>query len=218
MKKRIIPTCVSSSCLNSVINEVATNHSHANFEIQNFDRDNYFKNEMSFIIVDEEIFNEIIKKKVFFEKLVLIKKSNKTINNYSNESEIISLNIPFRFRDLYEIISNRLELMLSQKERTQEFKNFTYDSRIRTLFNKNLSIRFTEKESYIFEYMLLNSDIYITKKVLLEKIWSYSEEIDTHTLETHIYSLRKKIAKNLTLQNLISFEEKKGYFLNKDLL
>ena len=66
--------------------------------------------------------------------------------------------------------------------------------------------------------MLLHCNKYISKKVLLKEIWSYSDEIDTHTLETHIYSLRKKIAKNSTLKNLINFEEKKGYFLNKDLL
>ena len=55
-------------------------------------------------------------------------------------------------------------------------------------------------------------------KILLKEIWSYSEGIDTHTLETHIYSLRKKIADNLTLKNLINFEEKKGYFLDKNIL
>ena len=218
MEKRIIPTCIANSRLNSVITEVVSNHSKKDFEIKNFDRVNFFKNELSFVIVDEDIYFEILKQKVFFEQLILIKTSNKNINNYSNGLEIISVNIPFRFNDLYEIISNRLNLMLSQKERVQEFEIFTYDPRIRTLFNKNFSIRFTEKESNIFEYMLLNCNKYITKKVLLEKIWSYSEDIDTHTLETHIYSLRKKIAKNLTLKNLINFEEKKGYFLNKNLL
>lgn len=218
MEKRIIPTCIANSRLNSLITEVVSNHSKKDFEIKNFDRVNFFKNELSFVIVDEDIYFEILKQKVFFEQLILIKTSNKNINNYSNGLEIISVNIPFRFNDLYEIISNRLNLMLSQKERVQEFEIFTYDPRIRTLFNKNFSIRFTEKESNIFEYMLLNCNKYITKKVLLEKIWSYSEDIDTHTLETHIYSLRKKIAKNLTLKNLINFEEKKGYFLNKNLL
>ena len=72
--------------------------------------------------------------------------------------------------------------------------------------------------SNIFEYLLENSNQYITKKVLLKEIWSCSEGIDTHTLETHIYSLRKKIADNLTLKNLINFEEKKGYFLDKNIL
>ena len=56
------------------------------------------------------------------------------------------------------------------------------------------------------------------KKDLLEQVWSYSQDIDTHTLETHIYSLRKKIENQLDLQNLINFSEKKGYYLNKEIL
>ena len=54
--------------------------------------------------------------------------------------------------------------------------------------------------------------------MLLKKVWSYDDKIDTHTLETHIYSLRKKIDKILLLRNLIIFEENKGYFLNKKIL
>ena len=56
------------------------------------------------------------------------------------------------------------------------------------------------------------------KKDLLEQVWNYSQDIDTHTLETHIYSLRKKIENQLDLQNLINFSEKKGYYLNKEIL
>ena len=55
-------------------------------------------------------------------------------------------------------------------------------------------------------------------KILLKEIWSYTDSIDTHTLETHIYSLRKKVSENLTLKKLINFEEKKGYFLDKNIL
>ena len=46
----------------------------------------------------------------------------------------------------------------------------------------------------------------------------YGDDIDTHTLETHVYALRKKIEDKLNIKNLIMFEEKKGYKLNKSLL
>ncbi len=86
------------------------------------------------------------------------------------------------------------------------------------VYNDNLNIRFTEKESQIFMCLLDNSNTQISKKNLLKKVWSYNEDIDTHTLETHIYSLRKKIEKNLKLKDLIIFLDNKGYFLNKKIL
>ena len=106
----------------------------------------------------------------------------------------------------------------SQTARKLNFNSFTYDPSMRTLSNDNLYLRFTEKESQILQIFLDNTDTHISKKNLLKKVWSYNEDIDTHTLETHIYSLRKKIEKNLLLKDLIVFEDNKGYFLNKKLL
>ena len=63
-----------------------------------------------------------------------------------------------------------------------------------------------------------NINSYITKKDLLDKVWSYGEGIDTHTLETHIYALRKKIDSKLHIKDRIMFEEKKGYYINREIL
>ena len=122
MEKRIIPACIANPRLNSLFTEVVSNNNQREFKIEIFDKDTLLRNELSFIIVDEDIYFEIIKKKVFFDKLILIKSSNKNIDHSSKESEIISLNIPIRFNDLYEIISNRIGLILSQRKRVQEFK------------------------------------------------------------------------------------------------
>ena len=64
---------------------------------------------------------------------------------------------------------------------------------------------------------MLESKTSVSKKILLENIWKYNEGIDTHTLETHIYSLRKKLEKKLDIKNILEHKEN-GYFLNKDLL
>ena len=218
MDKRTIPTCVADNKLNALIEEAVACKINNNFEIQCLSRDIFFKNKSSFVMVDESIFFEIIEEKIPFKQIILIRTSVGHIKVFPKNVEIIAIDTPFRFRDLYEVISNRLELINSQNERIIKFNSFTYDPRTRALSSKNISIRFTEKESHIFEYLLNNSNVYVSKKILLKDIWSYSEDIDTHTLETHIYSLRKKISKNLTLKQLINFEEKKGYFLNKEIL
>ena len=106
------------------------------------------------------------------------------------------MNIPFRFGDLYQIISNRLDLIVSQNKREIKFNSFTYDPRTQSLYNKNFSIRFTEKESKILSIFFKTKSIPFKERSLKE-IWHYSENIDTHTLETHIYSLRKKFLKIL---------------------
>ena len=218
MEKRIIPTCVSNNRLNSLIEEVEKYNVRKNFKIKCISKDDFFKNKLSFVIVDENIFSELIRQKKIFNQIILIKTSKQILQSPSKETEVITIHTPFRLSELYNVISNRIHLISSQIERVIKFNYFTYDPRVRTLFDSNCSMRFTEKESNIFEYLLKNSNKYVSKKILLKEIWSYSEGIDTHTLETHIYSLRKKIADNLTLKNLINFEEKKGYFLDENIL
>ena len=128
------------------------------------------------------------------------------------------MDIPLRIQDMFQRVSTSLEQIESQNSKKLKFKEFIYDPGMRILYNSNLKIRFTEKESQIFMCLINNSNTQISKKNLLKKVWSYNEDIDTHTLETHIYSLRKKIEKNLKLKDLIIFLDNKGYFLNKKIL
>ena len=82
----------------------------------------------------------------------------------------------------------------------------------------NKSLRITEKENEIFNFLISQTNKYVSREKLLSEIWNYNREIDTHTLETHMYSLRKKIDKKLELKDLIIYKEKKGYVINGDFL
>ena len=70
------------------------------------------------------------------------------------------LNIPIQLRDLYQRVSNSIDQINSQTARKLNFNSFTYDPSMRTLSNDNLYLRFTEKESQIFNSLLDNSNIY----------------------------------------------------------
>ena len=120
--------------------------------------------------------------------------------------------------DIYQRIENYLIQISVNKKRIIKYKKFSYDPSTRKLLNQSTFLRFTEKEGQIFTCLMENTDPYITKKDLLNKVWSYGEGIDTHTLETHIYALRKKIDLKLNIKDLIMFEEKKGYYINKAIL
>ena len=80
---------------------------------------------------------------------------------------------------------------------------------IRVLKRDNLFITITEREIQLIE-LLFNEKKPITKNILLKQIWKYSEGADTHTVETHIYRLRKKILAKFNDDSFI-INSKTGY-------
>ena len=56
-----------------------------------------------------------------------------------------------------------------------------------------MKVRLTEKETAILKYLYRAGDKVVGREVLLDDVWGYNTEVDTHTLETHIYRLRQKI-------------------------
>ena len=219
MEKRVIPLTLGNDKLRTIISEIIEpNNVFGNLEFQLTNKNDLNKNNKSILITDNEFAVKELSHTTKFDKIFIINCDSHVIEMDKLDSNIILLSIPLHFRDLYQKVSSTLNQINSQAARKLNFNRFTYDPSMRTLSNDNLYLRFTEKESQIFNSLLDNSNIYISKKNLLKKVWSYNEDIDTHTLETHIYSLRKKIEKNLLIKDLIIFEENKGYFLNKKIL
>ena len=73
------------------------------------------------------------------------------------------------------------------------------------------SVKLTEKEQDIIVYLFGKKDG-ASKKDIMKDIWSYSDQVDTHTYETHLYRLRQKIQTKLKDKNFIEIKEGK-YFL-----
>ncbi len=90
--------------------------------------------------------------------------------------------------------------------------NFNLNSRVMT-FGEN-KLKLTEKE--------INSILYLFKigkevkiQELQTEVWGYQSQLETHTVETHIYRLRKKIAKTFNDQDFIT-SKKNGYKIKKE--
>ena len=86
---------------------------------------------------------------------------------------------------------------------------------MKKLFKSNDFIILTEKEIQLLE-LFLKEKKPIPKDSILSSVWNYASDADTHTVETHIYRLRKKLLKNLWMKSLflimktdIIYEKKK---------
>ena len=75
----------------------------------------------------------------------------------------------------------------------------------------------TEKESDIIICLLKSGDLGITKEEVMSKVWMLNPNMETHTFETHLYRLRKKIKEGLFLNNFIM--NKGGrFYLNDEFM
>ena len=87
--------------------------------------------------------------------------------------------------------------------------DYTIDLNSREMFKKDYKLKLTEKEINTITY-LSKSDKPVSIDELQEKVWSYQSDIETHTVETHIYRLRKKILNIFNDKNFI-ISKKNGY-------
>ena len=158
-----------------------------------------------------------------FHSDILQIKSQKNLIDKSNTIKICA----GRKKDMLNIYDAFLELPCTVKEINAAVENiaakkkFSINSSIKVknyLLNKNekkLSnskefIILTEKEIQLIE-LLLDKKEPVSKKKILSSVWHYSTEADTHTVETHIYRLRKKINDKFTDENFILIN-KDGYY------
>ena len=219
MGKSTIPFIFENSYLNNIFIEAKSCTKVSKFfSFQKYTIEEMKKNNLKILVSDNSSLLKIIKQDIKPDSIFLVNDLNQESSNLKISSEVININVPFKMSDIYQRIENYLIQINTNSERIIRFKNFSYDPSLRTLKNQSTFLRFTEKESQIFTCLIENTNLYITKKDLLNKVWSYGDGIDTHTLETHIYALRKKIDSKLNIKNLIMFEEKKGYYINKAIL
>ncbi len=219
MGKSTIPFIFENSYLNNIFTEAKSCTKVSKlFCFQKHTIEEIKKNNLKILVSDNSSLLKIIKQDIKPDSIFLVNDLNQESSNLKISSEVININVPFKMSDIYQRIENYLIQINTNSERIIRFKNFSYDPSLRTLKNQSTFLRFTEKESQIFTCLIENTNLYITKKDLLNKVWSYGDGIDTHTLETHIYALRRKIELKLSIKDLIMFEEKKGYYINKTIL
>jgi len=138
---------------------------------------------------------------------------NSLLNKGVNKDHILFFeDIPISINKIIELINIQLIKLRFNHQSKVRIKQYELNLNSKFFSNGSTSIKLTEKEIEIILY--LND----TKKKhdvldLQKNIWKYSEEIETHTVETHIYRLRKKISNKFNDENFI-LSDKNGYFID----
>ena len=174
------------------------------------------KENLSFTIIKIE--NEEDFKKKFdlnrLDYLVISKTDHKLLLN-DNINAKIFLNVndfPLSLNKLLERINIRLIKLKFNQQSKITIKGYELNLNSKFLSKGNLKLKLTEKEIEIILY-LNNKKIQRNVADLQKNIWGYSENMETHTVETHIYRLRKKISDLFEDEKFI-LSHKNGYFID----
>ena len=126
-----------------------------------------------------------------------------------NKDQIIKLKPPVNIFTFIENLNVRFIQKKYQDQSNVNVKDFFLDTNSRELKKGKSSLKLTERETDMILF-LNNSKKPVNVETLEKEIWQHSSELETHTVETHIYRLRKKIKAEFGNDDLIK-SNKNGY-------
>ena len=121
------------------------------------------------------------------------------------------LQLPATLKEINAIVEDTIAKKKFNQNSSIEIKNYLLDKNEKKLSKLKNFIILTEKEIQLLD-LFLNNKKPVSKDKILSSVWNYSSDADTHTVETHIYRLRKKINEKFMDENFI-LNNKDGYYL-----
>ena len=176
-------------------------------DILSFDINNYQSK--------KELSNAITDNKLDFGNSIIVAKSHENLlidNDKLDKKNILFIDkFPIQLDKLIDKINVHLIQHQYNFKSKLNIKNYILNINSRTVFKDNKELKLTEKEIDII--LFLNKNKKPQKiDVLQSQIWKYSTDLETHTVETHVYRLRKKIKDKFNDENFIISSEK-GYLI-----
>ena len=173
---------------------------HIDYELLKFDNKDVF-------------FDQYKSKNISIENSILVvaeSEYNLFVKNI-NEDQIIKYKPPINIFTFMENLNVRFIQKKYQEQSNINVKDFFLDINSRELKKDKKSLKLTERETDMILF-LNNSKKPVNVTTLEKEIWQHSSELETHTVETHIYRLRKKIKAEFGNDELIK-SNKDGYFI-----
>ena len=186
---------INFNSLYEILDEIKENLS---FKIIKFENEENFKNKLDLDRID---------------CLVISKTDHKLLlNDNLTDKNFLDLNdLPLSLKKLLELINIKLIKLKFNQQSKIKIKGYELNLNSKFFSKDNLKLKLTEKEIEIILYL---KDLKIKHDVadLQKNIWGYSSNMETHTVETHIYRLRKKIS-DLFKDKTFILSHKNGYFI-----
>ena len=124
-----------------------------------------------------------------------------------NSDRFFIIEKPFNYEYLERVILQSLNSNVSEAIYLNEIQ--FYPNKKLLVVSENNEVRLTEKETDILMFLYSFANRIVSKKQLLNEVWGYKDGVTTHTLETHLYYLRKKLGNDKIIST-----EKDGYSLS----
>ena len=145
---------------------------------------------------------------------LIISKSNKNLlsNKDLSEKNFFNLNLlPISLTRLIELINIQLIKLKFNNQSKINIRDYELNLNSKFISKSDLNLKLTEKEIGIILYLNEPKNDHQVED-LQKNIWGYSADMETHTVETHVYRLRKKIADKFNDKNFI-LSGQNGYFI-----
>ena len=164
---------------------------------------------LDLVILHKDVLVDSKKLSIFDEnnliKILATGESDK-INNYAG-----ILKLPTTLNEINSIVEEAAVKKIFSNNSAIKIKKYLLDKNEKKLIKDKNFIILTEKEIQLLE-LFLSLKKPISKNKILTVVWNYSDDADTHTVETHIYRLRKKINDKFSDENFI-LNKRNGYYI-----
>ena len=167
-------------------------------------------NQIIFFFITNNNKSDFIKIKRTKKPIIIIAPPSISYNKYSGDF-VEQINMPFKVNNFKKKVISLLAKHKFKLSSLINLKDYVIDKNERKIKKNDLELQMTEKETN-FLILFSQYDKPLSRNFVLKKVWKYSSETDTHTVETHIHRLRKKISEKFNDDNFIK-NNKDGYYI-----
>tara|TARA_A100000164_G_C21822535_1_gene731130 strand:+ start:221 stop:820 length:600 start_codon:yes stop_codon:yes gene_type:complete len=176
----------------------------------------YFEYEINYFNEKKDLLKKIDEDKKFLDNSIILvnQKEFSSIKIKTYEKQVYCITkFPIKISNLKDQLNARLIRQKYSVQSSININKYLLNINSRILKKSDIELKLTEREIDIIIF-LKNEKKPVKVDILQKEVWKYGEDLETHTVETHIYRLRKKI-KDMFNDDLFIQSKKNGYTINE---